>query len=329
MFMAQKLDIEASLVAYLGTTARARRFRNHQQRLGAVLSGVWSYLFLRRAALLAPSMCPLDVFVAHRLVPALAKILRPMGFQYCSARLELFPDHQQRFQETFESNETWACGSKEEAILYCFTNEEVIIHVFGATHGILHAIFAQESTILHNLISATDAWSVFPSSTFDSQEPTPIITHKTFSFITGGCQGSFGVNVSHFSGAPGKEFLLGPHQLGDGSMWKWRLSLPIAIENGNITSFLPLHGWSVVYGAARFQIIYRLSDCNFLADEYCMPRFINIIVKSYEHIAFDCDDDWLVDLVIACHQRNKTVLSQLSSIFNLYPLCLRETRTMW
>lgn len=109
---------------------------------------------------------------------------------------------------------------------------------------------------MHNLITATDAWCIFPSSTFDSLELAPVITHKTFSFITGGCRGSLGVDISFFSGAPGKEFLIGPHQFGDASMWRYRLAPTLATDDNNLTSSLQLHGWSVVYRAARFQLIY-------------------------------------------------------------------------
>lgn len=146
MYMAEKLDLETSLAVYLGTSARARRFRKHQHHLGAVISGAWSYLFLRGAATVAPNVCPLDIFVDHRLVPDLAKVLRPMSFQYCSVQWELLLDHRQRFEETFHLNNSWAHGSSEGAIVYCFTNGEVLVCIFGTTHGILNAIFEQRSS---------------------------------------------------------------------------------------------------------------------------------------------------------------------------------------
>ncbi|KIK50021.1 hypothetical protein GYMLUDRAFT_253339 [Collybiopsis luxurians FD-317 M1] len=284
-FVTQKLNIETSLIVYFGTAARARRFREHQQRLGAVLSGAWSYLFLSGASHLAPSLCPLDIYVDHSSVPAVANILRPMGFQYCSTRWELVHDHRLKFQATFEENRGRTNGTSEGSFVYCFTNRNVLARVFGATHGILNAIFEQESTMTHNLVSASDAWSVFPSSTFDRLEPTPIITHKTFNFITGGYRGSLGLDISQFSSAPGKEFLLGPHQFGDTSMWRYRLAPPISNNKDDSTALLLLHGWSVIYAAARFQILYRITDCGFLNCEYCMPRFLNIIIESYRTVS--------------------------------------------
>ncbi|KIK65172.1 hypothetical protein GYMLUDRAFT_56600 [Collybiopsis luxurians FD-317 M1] len=145
-FMTRKLDVDTALTVYLGTASRARRLRKHQQELGAVFSGLWSYLFLCGAALLAPKLCPLDIFLDHSLVPKLGNVLRPMGFQYCSAQGELVPDHRHHFQEAFEQNDARVHSTSAGSFLYCFTNCEVMVRVFGATHGIVHAIFEQGSS---------------------------------------------------------------------------------------------------------------------------------------------------------------------------------------
>ncbi|KIK55196.1 hypothetical protein GYMLUDRAFT_62657 [Collybiopsis luxurians FD-317 M1] len=202
----------------------------------------------------------------------------------------------------YQGNQELAHGSMEGTILYCFMNRRVLIRVFGATHGIVNAVFEQNLSkytfhqqiadtlfnnavaLVYHLISAMDAWSMFPASTFDDEGPSVDIAAKTFSFITGGCRGQLTLDVSHLECLLGKEFAPGPHQFGDSTMWRIRLK-PFDSEVNLSNSLLTLHGWSVVHFPSWVQVIYRLTDCGYLYQKHSMPQFVDIIVESYEQIA--------------------------------------------
>ncbi|KIK50155.1 hypothetical protein GYMLUDRAFT_65398 [Collybiopsis luxurians FD-317 M1] len=172
-----------------------------------------------------------------------------------------------------------------------------------------------------NVITATEAWSIFPASSFDSRGPSPTVAGRTFNWITNGCRASLGISISDTI-RPGKELHIGPHQFGDGSMWNVQLK-PFEIDNRTALTLstispvsrpMRLHGWSVVYTGItlHLQIIYRLTNCGFLTMEYSMPRWVEIIVESNEEIALlHNDDGWLIDFVTACYQRNR-ILSTIT-----------------
>ncbi|KIK62158.1 hypothetical protein GYMLUDRAFT_242849 [Collybiopsis luxurians FD-317 M1] len=336
-YMTENMDINLNLTRYLGSLQRAHHFREAQRRLGAVLSGYWSYIFLLRCSLSTIPIFPLDIFIDHPYVKDMASVLFPMDFKYCHTTLEIPPDNRHVFCEAFNANVEVADACTEGGIVYCFTNRKVVIRVYGATHGIMNAIFEQHSLMEFNVITATEAWSIFPASSFDSREPPPTVAGRTFNWITDGCCASLGISIGAIT-RPRKELHIGPHQFGDGSMWKVQLK-PFEINNRTalilstispVSHPMQLHGWSIMCTSitSRLQLIYRLTNCSFLTMEYSMPRWVEIILESNEETALlHNDDGWLIDFVTACYQRNR-ILSTVTWREE-HPISLRPTSKLW
>ncbi|KAE9394036.1 hypothetical protein BT96DRAFT_998864 [Gymnopus androsaceus JB14] len=269
-YLYRTYSIEDTLSAYLESHETVEFFRVCMEFCGAVLSGHAVLAFLAREA--PDLVIPLELYVDHKLSIFMGLLLIKNGFHYisedefgdssCARLLDDWAYRRQRISE----------GSALGSFIYRFRGVKSLIYIRGTTRGILDAVLEQESSSLFNIVTGTEAYSIFPFSTFSEREPIGDNAQSAYKRADGKHQGMVAL-----SGGIGREFQ-GPFRfLGDRSTWRFRLnppvSLPVLSDRSGRQFPTALHSW-----------VMR-SNTSGVEDEYCMPHWLEIILTSYRRMA--------------------------------------------
>lgn len=301
-YLYRTYSIEDTLSAYLESHETVEFFRVCMEFCGAVLSGHAVLAFLAREA--PDLVIPLELYVDHKLSIFMGLLLIKNGFHYisedefgdssCACLLDDWAYRRQRISE----------GSALGYFIYRFRGVKSLIYIRGTTRGILDAVLEQEScrccgfersfyaefflASLFNIVTGTEAYSIFPFSTFSEREPIGNDAKTAYKRADGKHQGMVAL-----SGGIGREFQ-GPFRfLGDRSTWRFRLnppvSLPVLSDRSGRQFPTALHSWVMRSNTSGVEdevlLLYRVSQCVDLRRKYCMPHWLEIILTSYRRMA--------------------------------------------
>ncbi|KIK69726.1 hypothetical protein GYMLUDRAFT_52896 [Collybiopsis luxurians FD-317 M1] len=226
-------DIEIALERYLGSRDHAMEFHKKQHILGAALSGPFAAAFLGRLPELLP-VVPLDILLNHEDVQWLADWLLGIGFHFVAESNLATLEPSTGFQRIFHTRQT-KCnnnGIMSPSFKYTFTDREKMIILHGVTRGLMDAILSQESiyqslqAALFNVVTSSEAYSIFPLSTFETREFRGKAAHQIHNYSASAGYWSL-VSIDCQRHLMNLEFDDGVRYIGDQDCWHMILRPPL------------------------------------------------------------------------------------------------------
>ncbi|KAE9391445.1 hypothetical protein BT96DRAFT_1001304 [Gymnopus androsaceus JB14] len=243
-YLYRTYSIEDTLSAYLESHKTVEFFQVCMEFCSAVLSGHAVLAFLAREA--PDLVIPLELYVDHKLSIFMGLLLIKNGFHYIS-------------EDEFRDS---SCARLLDNWAYRSEGVKSLIYIRGTTQGILDAVLEQESSSLFNIVTGTEAYSIFPFSTFSEREPISNDAKTAYKRCRWQTSGN------------GR------------ALWWNRARIPRSLLFLREQFPTALHSW-VMRSNTRDEVLllYRVSQCVDLRRKYCMPHWLEIILTSYRRMA--------------------------------------------
>lgn len=146
-YISVRLDMDRALTVYFGSSHQSQMFRHKQQRTGAVISGIFAFLFLHRKQDWLHCLIPLDVYLKHVHIATMGEFLFTIGFLYVDSKTLGSVHPRTAFLRDYERHQSHVQRTSWTTFEYNFTNGAAVVRLFGATRSVMDAIFYQAGSL--------------------------------------------------------------------------------------------------------------------------------------------------------------------------------------